>query len=544
MAFRILDLPNELIVSVTSHLDKSLDLQNLALTCKRLQTLTEPSLYNNIFFRSDSQLTRLIDSIATRQHRARSIRGIECRCLPKRWNSDIGFERLPSLLAHAVNTKDFVFESPHCNDSKFEGHQKHARMQRAIFESMSSTSSQNISQPSLQHLQRLTIHMNGPGSPYWTLDGNSNAIVTHPTLQELTVSCVNITVNCTANIKDNFVPTSLKKLVLDECNITPDGLLNLLTLPKALSHLHLGENFYNSSQFPDHIDTSFNNLFRRYPQLTMQALNQQSASLESLTYVTHKGYDSQYEALNHPQPPESAFSNFGQLQDVRLIGDCRNFERAICKNNPPPALARLHCCGEPELLTFKLAKEHVATHNTDEYQRLVANIPFLKHTSVLPPGLKSFGLTFDRLQNDWTMFAAPPPAQPFETWLATLEKLARYLLQYEAVLNVDTKHRNLWIPPLLYGEEDGIRVPLLTSDTSGAIYKAQEDWEAVYGDSDDDIDDFDEGDENTSLDGFFYDLEEDDEEDDDEDGDDDDDDDDNEDIGGDEVADFVFLTQH
>jgi hypothetical protein len=40
-------------------------------------------------------------------------------------------------------------------------------------------------------------------------------------------------------VEDRFC-TPLKHLVLEECNITPSGLKNLMTLPKALEVLYLG----------------------------------------------------------------------------------------------------------------------------------------------------------------------------------------------------------------------------------------------------------------------------------------------------------------
>lgn len=66
-------------------------------------------------------------------------------------------------------------------------------------------------------------------------------ILLHPSLQELKLSCVNIK-DLVFDLAQIVVggQSGLKKLILEECNITQLGLSALLRLPKALEELYLG----------------------------------------------------------------------------------------------------------------------------------------------------------------------------------------------------------------------------------------------------------------------------------------------------------------
>lgn len=85
----------------------------------------------------------------------------------------------------------------------------------------------------------MTLHCNGPNSPYWTLDSRSLAIFLLPSLQYLKVSCVNILDNILDDAKDKSTKT-LKNLELEECNVSHRGLQGLLSLPQGLEVLYLG----------------------------------------------------------------------------------------------------------------------------------------------------------------------------------------------------------------------------------------------------------------------------------------------------------------
>lgn len=84
----------------------------------------------------------------------------------------------------------------------------------------------------------MTLHLNGPLSPYWDLDRLTVPIFRHPTLQYIHISCMNICKDDWKTEETFFTP--LKHLVLEECNIRASALVTLLSLPKALESLFLG----------------------------------------------------------------------------------------------------------------------------------------------------------------------------------------------------------------------------------------------------------------------------------------------------------------
>lgn len=85
----------------------------------------------------------------------------------------------------------------------------------------------------------MTLHLNGPDSPYWQLDQTSIHIFLHPTLRQLHISCVSI-VNVEDFTRQGQHSTPLQHLTLEECNITHEGLAGILSFPMALETLHLG----------------------------------------------------------------------------------------------------------------------------------------------------------------------------------------------------------------------------------------------------------------------------------------------------------------
>lgn len=86
----------------------------------------------------------------------------------------------------------------------------------------------------------VVLHLNGADSPYWTIDKRSISLFQLPSLQRLTLSCVNIEGDVVNGIQARSF-TSLKHLYLEESNITHKGLLGILSLPKALETLYLGQ---------------------------------------------------------------------------------------------------------------------------------------------------------------------------------------------------------------------------------------------------------------------------------------------------------------
>jgi hypothetical protein len=108
--------------------------------------------------------------------------------------------------------------------------------------------------------------------------GRNAVIFLHPTLRNLTVSCFDIGEDIKAYLPANQNPTPLKSLTFDECNIAVAGLEAILSVPRALEKLTLGERMYLLRGNP-HAQLG------RSPAQFLQALALQKDSLQYLKHI-------------------------------------------------------------------------------------------------------------------------------------------------------------------------------------------------------------------------------------------------------------------
>ena len=173
----------------------------------------------------------------------------------------------------------------------------------------------------------VTLHLNGPNSPYWTLSDRELSIFLHPTVTKLHVSCMNILDHLSESISGNLKGrTPLKNLILEECNISCDGLEALLSLPTALESLYLGENCHNFRHFREPRPVRSNYLFLSQSKGTLRALEQQKHSLKALTYLTPAYYPTTtsggFPVSIHDKGynVDGGFADFLSLQESTLVG--------------------------------------------------------------------------------------------------------------------------------------------------------------------------------------------------------------------------------
>ena len=112
MTFPLLELANELIDMIVSHIDDIDTLRSFALTCSRLQYLTELELYRSVFQRTGKQAINLLAAITSREERAQAIHVIDSRC--KSQHRD-GLVSMAPVIGKAKNLKQLTIESPYCN---------------------------------------------------------------------------------------------------------------------------------------------------------------------------------------------------------------------------------------------------------------------------------------------------------------------------------------------------------------------------------------------------------------------------------------------
>ena len=277
--FALLKLPTEMIAQIIEHVEDRKALKRLARTCKVLQDLAEPVLYRYALIRDGESTMHMNTVITKRPARAKAIHELDVPC---NWRTTPFFHNLGELLESARNLKRLMIESPECNTADFEDEVTHKHIMEDLFapfekaicdagvdkkplqrlqerELTITTDSLRLMRCRFQALWRwqshvthqagassaliyiaVVLHLNGADSPYWTIDKRSISLFQLPSLQRLTLSCVNIEDDVVNGIQARSF-TSLKHLYLEESNITHKGLLGILSLPKALETLYLGQ---------------------------------------------------------------------------------------------------------------------------------------------------------------------------------------------------------------------------------------------------------------------------------------------------------------
>jgi len=108
--------------------------------------------------------------------------------------------------------------------------------------------------------------------------GKNAVIFLHPTLRNLTISCFDVGEDIIPYISANQSPTGLRSLTFDECNITVKGLAAILSLPKGLQRLTIGERMHHLHGYA-HTPLGPN------PESFLQALALQKDSLQYLKHI-------------------------------------------------------------------------------------------------------------------------------------------------------------------------------------------------------------------------------------------------------------------
>ena len=114
-ALSLLNLPDELLISMLSHL--AIDLPTLtaiSCACKRLQDLAEPLIYASILITKGSQILQLCRALEARTERARFVHALDLRC---RYQHTEGMSFMETLLPGLEHLKELTIESPWCNHS-------------------------------------------------------------------------------------------------------------------------------------------------------------------------------------------------------------------------------------------------------------------------------------------------------------------------------------------------------------------------------------------------------------------------------------------
>jgi hypothetical protein len=274
----------------------------------------------------------------------------------------------------------------------------------------------------------------------------------HPTLRNITLSCLNF--NTDMNIDDDMIvakhkSTSLQTLTLIECNVYVQFLDVVLSLPKALKELSIGERLH---VFPE-CEPSMDRNERTSSALFLTALQRQADSLRKLTHIG--GLVDHIPARENDPQGAAKLRSLTNLEYLEL-----GFESHLyyhLRNNGFP----------PSLQTFKLNDAAISL-NAGHDIRSMADVAFRSIRSLLldcmPPSLQP-DFTIHLHFSDHSIFRLFVIAHPAEQnrLLSTMfldrpaiYKIATILKSYNAHFRISREtfpSGTAYIPPYMYGEE-------------------------------------------------------------------------------------------
>ena len=275
----------------------------------------------------------------------------------------------------------------------------------------------------------------------------------HPTLRKITLSCLNFEGDM--DLKDQFVAekqksTPLQSLFLIECNVNVQFLDVVLSLPKALKELSIGERLHTFTECEPTLDWKA----RTSAALFLTALQRQADSLQRLAHI---GGAVQYLTARETDPEGAArLRSLTNLQHLEL-GFESHLYYYLRQNGFPPTLK-----------TLKMLDAAISL-NAGHDIRSMSDIAFRSITTLVKEHMFSAvtqpGFTIHLHFSDHSIFRLFVIAHPAEQnrLLSTLfldrpaiYKIATILKSYNAhfLVSRDTfPSGTAYIPPYMYGEE-------------------------------------------------------------------------------------------
>ncbi|KAK5131365.1 hypothetical protein LTR08_000968 [Meristemomyces frigidus] len=346
MAGPITELPDELNICIIEELGSDLAaLRCLALTNKTYQALTEPILYRSLFLRKGFESKNILHALHTGACRSKSVRSIEAR-LEIDATTDLHCS-LARILRRTTNLEELIIESPYCNNATWRSEAAGgpwASLMEELLLPIAEAYGRDMrglplyrgvpGPPPLQRLTSLTLHLNGDGKEFWTVRGVSAYIFTHSALENLHISSANLGhVGGTWEHVALAPGTPLKRLTLDECNVTAAALVTILSLPKALEYLYIGETRYSRIEESQ----GCNQLCARDPKAFFSALHQQHRTLQTLIYEP-----TETRGVHAHASANSSFGDFREMRTIEITAACPLIQKLLLSDlTAPPNLVRL-----------------------------------------------------------------------------------------------------------------------------------------------------------------------------------------------------------
>jgi hypothetical protein len=300
----------------------------------------------------------------------------------------------------------------------------------------------------------------------------------HPTLRNITFSCLNFAADMSHEddlVKEKQKCTPLQSLTIIECNVNIQFLDVVLSLPKALKELSIGERLHTFPECEPSMDPSQ----RTSSPLFLTALQRQARSLRRLVHI---GGQPRFLCTRQTDPEGAAkFRSLTSLEHLEL-GFESHLYYYLRRNGFPPSLK-----------TLKMLDAAISINVGDDL-RALSNIAFNSITSLVTEHL------FQPLPTDFLVhlhFSDHPIFRLFVTayppeqnhLLSTLfldrpaiYKIARILKTHNAHFHISREtfpSGTGYIPPYMYGEDLPVEEAMYDSDDywrfSGIDYQIMDD---------------------------------------------------------------------
>ncbi|OWY45142.1 hypothetical protein AALT_g4007 [Alternaria alternata] len=274
----LLRLVDELLLNIIDHIDNQDALCSLSATCTRFQGLVEPYIWRKLEVLTGDHARNIATALDKRDDRTDYIQDLAIR-----YNDTYrdGVEELNHFLSLMSKLRHLHIESPCPNNVEwqhggiyFDGYSR-IDYTNLLAASVYPRSGMPITLPMLQSL---TLHAHGSGDNKYKL-GRAVAMFKHPSLQNITLSCLDFDGELGISASETKT-TPLRSLTLIECNVNVKFLDEVLSLPKALKELSIGERLHVFQECQPSMDPERRTSSRQF----LLALQKQAHSLQRLTH--------------------------------------------------------------------------------------------------------------------------------------------------------------------------------------------------------------------------------------------------------------------
>ncbi|KAF2707963.1 hypothetical protein K504DRAFT_458444 [Pleomassaria siparia CBS 279.74] len=302
-AWSILSLVDELLLCIVDQIDSHEALCNLAVTCSRFQGLVEPYCWRSLLVTKGRHASRIALALNNRVERIGFIQDMAIRY---DYKHEEGIENLGAFLANMHKLRNLTIESPCPNNGDWRTGASFFSWSRIDYTTLFETRA-------LPMLTSFSLHGHPSESRKFAF-GKMAIIFFHPTLRDITISCsdFNDDINLDDIVPEKLKSTPLQSLTLIECNVYVRFLDVVLSLPRALKRLSIGERLHVFQNRP-----SDNLADRTSHPLFLSALEKQA---DSLTHLTHNAGNTHY-LRSQPQvttDSSTPLRNFHHLEHLAI----------------------------------------------------------------------------------------------------------------------------------------------------------------------------------------------------------------------------------